>query len=34
MATPYGPFNVGKLTYMRNVNCHHDINQQEPTIPK
>lgn len=28
--SPYGPVNVGKLTYERNTNCAKDITQQAP----
>jgi len=33
MATAYGPFNLGYLTYERNVNCDTDIKQQRPFVP-
>jgi hypothetical protein len=33
MATAYGPFNLGYLTYERNVNCEKDIQQQKPVLP-
>jgi hypothetical protein len=33
MATAYGPFNLGYLTYERNVNCDTDIKQQKPLVP-
>lgn len=28
--SPYGPVNLGKLTYERNVNCPKDIKEQTP----
>lgn len=31
--SPYGPMNVGKLTYERNTACAKDIAQQAPFIP-
>lgn len=34
MASPYGPMNIGKLTWERNVACDVDINQSMPSIPK
>jgi hypothetical protein len=33
MATAYRPFNVGKLTWERNVACEKDIKQQIPLVP-
>ena len=33
MATAYGPFNLGKLTWERNVACEKDVKQQRPLIP-
>lgn len=30
MLTQYGPFNLGKVTWERNVACEKDIKQQTP----
>ena len=31
MVTPYGPFNLGYITWERNVSCARDIKQANPT---
>ncbi len=33
MGTPYGPINVGYLTWERNVDCKKDIEPTKPTLP-